>query len=113
MFVILLYLFTLIFLTSLFTLFHVSGISIFGTVEEALPAATDAEEILKLYVYQIVTHRNRIQWQEWLPAHGFSKIKNDDGTVKNEADIHAMDLLAIDIGPYYVELIGETQASKK
>ena len=64
-------------------------------------------------MHQIVADSNRIKWQEWLPAHGYSKIKNDDGTVKNEDEIHAMDLLTINIGPYYVELIGRAEASNK
>jgi hypothetical protein len=54
-----------------------------------------------------------MKWQEWLPMHGYPKIKNEDGTVKNEDEIHAMDLLTVNIGPYYVELIGGTEASKK
>jgi len=113
-FVWLLYLFVLN--SNVYYTFYFSEVSsVFGTLAEALtPAvATDAGEILKLCVHQIVTESNRIKWQEWLPVHGYSRIKNDNGTVKIEDEIHAMDLLAVNIGPYYVELISRTEASKK
>jgi hypothetical protein len=81
-------------------------------VAQTLPAA-DAEEILKTCVKKVFAHSSAMKWQDWLPAHGCSKIKNNDGSDKNEADIHAMDLLDVNIGPYYSELIGATQTSKK
>jgi hypothetical protein len=82
-------------------------------VAPTLPAADDAEEIIKTCVKTVYADSSAMKWQDWLPAHGFSKIKNNDGSDKNEADIHAMDLLDVNIGPYYSELIGKTQTSKK
>jgi hypothetical protein len=93
-------------------------VSVFGAVDNALLAprvqdAISAGQIIQKCANKIFVDSGQIKWQNWLETHGEAKIKGEDGAEKEEAEIHPMDLLTINIGPYYNELIGGTDSANK
>jgi len=62
-------------------------------------------DIAKQLFTTIASDSRHIQWNSWLKKHKHKQILSASGEVKREEEITDLDLLDIDISPYYVNLI--------
>jgi len=76
-----------------------------AALQAAAAAAKKPDAILKRFFSMIKEHSKRMKWQEWLPAHAQQKVMNPNGTPKDEEDITEMDLMTVNIGPFYCDLV--------
>jgi hypothetical protein len=76
-----------------------------AAVQAAAAAAAAPAAILKRFFKKIKIESKKMNWQQWLSAHAQPKIMNPDGTPKAEEDITEMDLMTINIGPFYCDLV--------
>jgi hypothetical protein len=76
-------------------------------------AAKQPKAILRRFFILIRDCSKRMKWREWLPGHGQPKIMNPDGSPKNEEDITETDLMMVDIGPFYCELVRNAASEDK
>ena len=84
-----------------------------AALQAAAAAAKKPSAILKRFFSMIKEHSKRIKWQEWLPAHAQQEIMNPNGTPKDEEDITEMDLMTVNIGPFYCDLVSNAAQEVK
>ena len=76
-----------------------------GTRTSAVVEPNRPSEIAKRFFKTIASESRHIEWNSWLKKTKQKQILSASGVLKKEEEITELDLLDIDISPYYVNLI--------